>query len=95
MSYYAKIEDGVVSQVVVSEDCPDSEWIETFIDGGIRKNYAGVGYSYDAQRDAFVAPRPFASWILDEATCTWMAPVPMPSGGPWMWDEDYEEWVEA
>ena len=59
-----------------------------------RKNYAGIGYAYDAVRDAFIAPQPFASWVLDEATCRWIAPVAMPSaGGPWAWDEDTESWV--
>ena len=59
-----------------------------------RKNYAGIGYAYDAVRDAFIAPQPFASWVLDEATCRWIAPVAMPSaGGPWMWDEDTESWT--
>ena len=59
-----------------------------------RKNYAGIGYAYDAVRDAFIAPQPFASWVLDEATCRWTAPVAMPSaGGPWAWDEDTESWV--
>ena len=59
-----------------------------------RKNYAGIGYTYDAARDAFIAPKPWASWVLDEATCRWTAPVPMPSeGGPWAWDEDTESWV--
>ena len=64
--------------------------------GGIpyRKNYAGIGYAYDTARDAFIAPKPFASWVLDEATCRWGAPVAMPSaGGPWAWDEDTESWV--
>ena len=60
----------------------------------IRKNYAGIGYTYDTVRDAFIAPKPFASWVLEEATCRWTAPVPMPSeGGPWAWDEDTESWV--
>ena len=60
----------------------------------LRKNYAGIGYTYDAVRDAFIAPKPFASWVLDEATCRWGAPVPMPNeGGPWAWDEDTESWV--
>ena len=59
-----------------------------------RKNYAGIGYTYDTARDAFIAPKPFASWVLDEATCRWVAPVAMPSeGGPWRWDEDTESWV--
>ena len=60
----------------------------------LRKNYAGIGYSYDAGRDAFIAPQPFASWVLDEATCQWGAPVPMPAeGGPWQWDEATLSWI--
>ena len=59
-----------------------------------RKNCAGIGYTYDTARDAFIAPKPYASWVLDEATCRWEAPVAMPSeGGPWAWDEDTESWV--
>ena len=66
----------------------------TSYNNNIRKNYAGRGYSYDAGRDAFIAPQPFASWLLDEATCRWGAPVAMPSaGGPWAWDEGTESWV--
>ena len=60
----------------------------------LRYNYAGIGYTYDTVRDAFIAPQPYASWVLDEATCRWEAPVAMPSeGGPWAWDEDTESWV--
>ena len=60
----------------------------------LRYNYAGIGYAYDTVRDAFIAPQPYASWVLDEATCRWGAPVAMPSeGGPWRWDEDTESWV--
>ena len=66
----------------------------TSYNNNIRKNYAGIGYTYDTARDAFIAPKPFASWVLDEATCRWEAPVAMPSaGGPWQWDEDTESWV--
>ena len=66
----------------------------TSYNGNIRKNYAGIGYTYDTVRDAFIAPKPFASWVLDEATCRWTAPVAMPSaGGPWAWDEDTESWI--
>ena len=66
----------------------------TSYNNNIRKNYAGIGYTYDAVRDAFIAPNPFASWVLDEATCRWTAPVAMPSaGGPWAWDEGTESWV--
>ena len=66
----------------------------TSYNNNIRYNYAGIGYTYDTARDAFIAPKPFASWVLDEATCRWGAPVAMPSaGGPWAWDEDTESWV--
>ena len=59
-----------------------------------RFNYAGIGHTYDAVRDAFIAPKPYPSWVLDEATCLWVAPVARPSeGGPWSWDEDTESWV--
>ena len=61
-----------------------------------RKNYAGIGYTYDTVRNAFIAPNPYPSWVLDEATCLWTAPVPMPSeGGPWQWDEATVSWVEV
>jgi len=66
----------------------------TSYNNNIRFNYAGIGYTYDTARDAFIAPKPFASWVLDEATCSWGAPMPMPSeGGPWTWDEDTESWI--
>ena len=68
----------------------------TSYNGNIRKNYAGIGYTYDAVRDAFIAPQPYASWVLDEATCRWQAPTPMPSdGGSWTWDENTLSWVAA
>ena len=60
-----------------------------------RKNYAGIGYTYDPQRDAFIPPKPFASWVLDETTCLWAAPTPMPTDGKmYSWDEDTTSWVE-
>jgi len=62
----------------------------------LRKNYAGKGYTYDSQRDAFIPPKPFLSWILNEQTCLWNAPVAMPSDGKmYNWDEDSKSWVEA
>ena len=59
-----------------------------------RKNYAGVGFSYDETRDAFIPPKPFESWVLDEDTCLWDAPTPMPAEGDWTWDEQAGDWVE-
>jgi hypothetical protein len=59
-----------------------------------RKNYAGIGYTYDAQRDAFYAPQPYPSWILDENTCLWAAPVAHPrDGNTYYWDESAANWV--
>lgn len=65
-------------------------------DGGValRKNYAGIGYTYDAARDAFIPPKPFPSWVLDENTCLWDAPVEMPHDGQrYTWDEATTSWV--
>jgi hypothetical protein len=68
----------------------------TSYNGNIRKNYAGVGYAYDAARDAFVAPKPYASWILDEATCSWQAPTPYPTDGfTYFWNELELAWELA
>ena len=62
----------------------------------LRYNYAGIGYTYDTARDAFISPKPYPSWVLNEATCRWVAPVPVPSeGGPWRWDEATLSWVEV
>ena len=62
----------------------------------LRFNYAGIGYSYDATRDAFIPPQPFPSWVLDEATSLWVAPIDYPAdGGQYVWDETYTDWVEV
>lgn len=59
-----------------------------------RKNYAGIGYSYDAERDAFIPPKPFESWVLNEDSCLWEAPVAHPNdGGFYNWNEETQEWV--
>lgn len=87
-------------------DLSPGEWIQTsynthggvHVNGGtpLRKNYAGIGYSYDAQRDAFIPPKPFASWVLNEATCLWNAPVAMPTDGKqYQWNESAQNWVEV
>ena len=57
-----------------------------------RKNYAGLGYTYDAARDAFIPPQPYPSWVLNEDTCLWDAPVPYPSDGPYSWNEANQTW---
>ena len=62
----------------------------------LRKNYAGIGFTYDEARDAFIPPKPFDSWVLDEDTCLWVAPVPMPEDGEaYTWDEDAGDWIAA
>lgn len=61
-----------------------------------RKNYAGIGYVYDATRDAFIPPKPFPSWLLDEDTCLWAAPLPHPDDGKrYAWSEDDQLWLEV
>lgn len=110
MGHFAKVNNGVVEQVIVAEqnyiDTLNGQWIQTSYNtyGGVhknggtplRKNFAGIGYTYDAQRDAFIPPKPFASWILNESTCLWDAPVPMPNDGkPYKWDESTLSWTEV
>jgi len=76
-------------------------WKQTSYNGNFRKNYAGIGYTFDSVRDAFIPPKPYNSWVLNETTCLWEAPVAMPAdvgqGDPpkmYRWDEDTVNWVE-
>ena len=72
-----------------------SNWKQTSYNGTIRKNYAGIGYAYDADRDAFIPPKPYNSWILNDDTCIWESPVTYPNDGKrYVWDEDNTNWVE-
>ena len=86
-------------------DTSPGEWIQTsyntragvHVNGGtpLRKNYAGIGFTYDRTRDAFIPPQPFASWTLNEETCLWDAPTPYPTDGKfYQWNEDTTSWVE-
>jgi hypothetical protein len=109
MSHFAKIENNIVTQVIVAEqDVIDSGlfgtgWIQTSYNthGGqhpegrpLRKNYAGIGYTYDSSRDAFIPPQTFPSWLLNEETCLWSAPTPMPTDGKmYVWNELTLSWV--
>jgi hypothetical protein len=71
-------------------------WIQTSYNGSIRKNYAGIGYTYDSQRDAFIAPQPYPSWNLNEETCQWDSPVAYPTNGKiYVWDEATINWIEV
>ncbi len=120
MSHFAKVENGIVTDITVAEqDFIDSGalgdpslWVQTSYntrggvhfdpetglpDGGtaLRKNYAVIGGTYDAERDAFISPKPHASWILNEQTCLWGAPVPYPTDGKkYTWDESIVNWKE-
>jgi len=68
----------------------------TSYNGNYRKNYAGVGYTYDAERDALIPPKPFASWVLNEDTCRWDSPTPYPTDGKrYVWNENKREWEEV
>ena len=72
-----------------------TNWRQTSYNGNFRKNYAGIGYTYDPQRDVFIPPKPFPSWILDETTCLWIPPIPMPEDDKlYRWDENTLTWVE-
>lgn len=69
--------------------------VRTSYNGNIRKNYAGIGYIYDEERDAFIPPKPFASWLLDEETCRWNPPSEYPNDGKgYEWNEDTISWQE-
>jgi hypothetical protein len=110
MSHYAKVVNGIVTQVIVAEpeffqtfvDTSPGEWIQTSYNtyGGqhpegrpLRKNYAGVGYTYDPQRDAFIPPKPYNSWVLDEESCLWESPVPYPNDEQrYIWNEEAQSW---
>jgi len=96
------IEDGVIGAAFCA-NLLSGEWVQTSYNtsGGVHKNggtplrfnYAGIGDTYDAVRNAFIAPKPYPSWVLDEATCLWGAPVPYPATGRWRWDEATVSWV--
>jgi hypothetical protein len=130
MSHFAKVENGIVTQVIVAEqdfvDTQEGTWVQTSYntrggvhyapynvdpdsgdvldepyvpqpDGGValRKNYAGIGYTYDSARDAFIPPQPYPSWVLNEDTCLWEAPVPYPTDGKrYNWNEETQQWDE-
>ena len=118
MSHFARVVDGIVTNVIVAEqdfidnivETEPCEWIRTSYNtyGGVhydpvtrepddgvplRKNYAGKGFTYDATRDAFIPPKPFPSWVLNEDSCLWEAPVDKPDDGQdYEWDEENTNW---
>jgi len=120
MAHFAKVNNGIVEQVIVAEpeffqtfvDSSPGTWIQTSYNtrGGVhydpetrqpstdqskalRKNYAGIGFTYDAQRDAFIEPKPFESWTLNETSCLWEPPVAMPDDEQlYTWNETEQRW---
>jgi len=72
-----------------------SQWKQTSYNSSFRKNYAGIGFKYDAALDAFYAPQPYSSWVLNQDTCQWEAPVPRPTDVMTVWDEETTSWVPA
>lgn len=121
MGHLAKVEDGIVTQVIVCDDKSWAEknlggnWVQTSYNtaGGIhydpitkspsqdqskslRKNFAGIGYSYNQELDAFIPPKPYPSWILNEQTGTWYAPVERPNNDYfYVWNEDEQQWEKS
>ena len=118
MSYFAKVVDGIVVNVIRADqdfmdnyiDTSPGAWIQTSYntsggvhidpdtrkpDGGtpLRYNFAGIGFTYDRERDAFIPPKPFASWVLNQDTCLWYAPVEYPDDGEYYtWNEETTSW---
>ena len=104
MSHFAEIDNNnSVLRVLVGPNYGDEgqaffealggRWVKTSYNGNIRKNYAGIGYTFDESRDAFIAPKPYNSWLLDEDTCQWQAPVPYPTDDlMYEWDEELTDW---
>jgi len=105
MSHWAEIdENNTVIRVLVGNNSESDEgeafmnslggnWVKTSYNGNIRKNYAGIGYTYDVDRDAFISPKPFESWSLNEETCRWESPVDYPNDGKmYVWDEEEKDW---
>lgn len=104
MSHYAKVEDNLVTRVIVAEpeffesfvDSSPGEWLQCSYNDNIRKNYPGIGYTYDSVRDAFIPPKPHTSWALNETTCRWEAPVEIPDNDTeYTWNEDNQSWDEV
>lgn len=88
--------NGAEQESLGADFCRDlfgGTWVQTSYNGNFRKNFANQGYTYDSSRNAFIPPKPFASWTLDEATCRWEAPIPYPDDGQeYSWDEASGTW---
>ena len=108
MAHFAELDkNNVVTRVLVTSNSMPNEgydwlvenlggtWVQTSYNANIRKNFAGIGFTYDKELDAFIAPKPFDSWVLDQETCKWEAPILYPEDGKaYSWDESQLNWVE-
>lgn len=108
MAHFAKIENDIVVEILVVNDALENRgadflandlglggtWVQTSYNNNFRKQFAGVGYTYDWTNDIFIAPQPFASWVLDD-NFDWQPPKPRPDGSNWFWDEEQGEWINA
>jgi hypothetical protein len=110
MAHWAELdENNVVLRVTVGDnDDPAGDegyqwlidnlgglWVKTSYNATIRKNFAGVGFTFDEILDAFIPPQPYPSWTLDLETATWVSPVPYPDSGNYSWDEKTQNWLEV
>ena len=107
MAHFAEIDDNnnVLRVLVTDNEAPNEgydwlvenlggTWVQTSYNANIRKNFAGVGYKYNSDLDAFIAPKPYESWVLNEETCKWEAPVSYPiDGRDYYWQEDVVDWT--
>lgn len=109
MSHFARVENGIVVEVLVAEqdfiNTLEGTWVQTSYNtyGGqhpngtpLRKNFAGLGYSYNSELDAFIPPKPFTSWVLNQESCLWQAPIAKPTDEKdYYWDEETTSWKEV
>lgn len=110
MAHFAEIdENNIVLKVLVTDNNDPAgdegyswlvenlggRWVQTSYNANFRKNFAGIGFTYDEELDAFIPPKPFESWVLNEETCRWVPPVPMPQDGKiYNWNEETLTWIE-
>ena len=92
------LDNGIESEakgIAFCQSLLGGNWKQTSYNKRIRKNYAGIGYTYDSTRDAFIPPKPYPSWVINEKTCLWDSPTPMPTDGKFYeWDETTTSWIE-
>jgi hypothetical protein len=109
MSHFAEIDEhNIVLRVLVGDNNAPNEgldwfvenfggrWIQTSYNANFRKNFAGIGMIYDERLDAFIPPKPYPSWVLNEENCQWQAPIPYPDDDlMYEWDEDSQQWLST